>query len=188
MMEKKPADTDGRHQVPDSPLRGEPFSAEHLREFAPQLARSQTAERQRGDRQLADRFQDNCRYIGTAYRTITAGGRRGEPIGADAEWLVDNYYVVEEQLREIREDLPRSFYRELPKLKGGPWDGRPRIYELAHELIVHTDSGLDEELIVGFVAAYQEVTPLTTGEIWAMPIMLRLVLVENLRAGCAATC
>ena len=134
MMEKKPVSTTEHHTAPDAPLRGEPFSAEHLREFAPQLARSQKAERRRGDRQLADRFEDNCQFIGTAYRTIAARGRKGEPIGADAEWLVDNYYVVEEQLREIREDLPRSFYRELPKLKGGLWDGRPRIYELAHEL------------------------------------------------------
>ena len=91
---------------------------------------------------------------------------------------------MQEQLREIREDLPRSFYDELPKLASPPFAGFPRVYELAHELVVHTDSSLDEELIAGFIASYQQVTPLTSGEIWAVPIMLRLVLVENLRRLC----
>ena len=111
--------------------------------------------------------------------------QQDEVLAPDAEWLVDNYYIVEEQLREIREDLPRRFYLELPKLTDGPFADFPRVYELAHELVVHTDSSLDEELIGGFIAAYQRKTALTSGEIWAVPIMLRLVLVENLRRLCS---
>ena len=87
-------------------------------------------------------------------------------------------------MREIRDDLPRSFYLELPQHAAGAWQAFPRIFELAYELVAHTDSNLDEEIIVGFVEAYQRVAPLTTGEIWAIPIMLRLVLVENLRRLC----
>ena len=137
-----------------------------------------------GDRRFIDRFESNCRFIATAYQTIIASVRDQEAIAPDAEWLVDNYYVVQEQLREIREDLPRNFYLELPKLSSAPFAGFPRVYELAHELVVHTDSSLDEELIAGFISSYQQVTPLTSGEIWAVPIMLRLVLVENLRRLC----
>ena len=101
----------------------------------------------------------------------------GEPVTTDAEWLLDNFSVVEDQLREIREDLPRGYYRDLPKVRGG-W---PRVYFLSLELIVHTDSSLDEETLVRFLQAFQESAPLSIGEIWAVPIMLRLALVENLR-------
>jgi len=90
--------------------------------------------------------------------------------------LLDNFSIVEEQLREIHEDLPRGFYRELPKLA----DGHPRVYRLALELVSHTQCALDEETLVRFLQAYQEAAPLSIGENWAFPIMLRLALVENL--------
>lgn len=168
--------------VLDSPLRGETYSAEHLWLHAQHLAERQALARSgTGDRRFIDRFESNCRFIATTYQTIVATARDQQPIAPDAEWLIDNYYVVQEQLREIREDLPRNFYLELPKLASQPFPGLPRVFELAYELIVHTDSSLDEELIAGFISSYQQVTPLTSGEIWAVPIMLRLVLVENLR-------
>lgn len=169
----------------DSPLRGESFSAERLWEHAESVARrQQLARRGSSDRSFIDRFVSNCTYIATTYQAVIESVRERETIAPDAEWLVDNYYVVQEQLREIREDLPQGFYRELPKLASEPFAGYPRVYELAHELVVHTDSSLDEELIAGFIEAYQRVTPLTSGELWAVPIMLRLVLVENLRRLC----
>lgn len=138
----------------------------------------------RRDRRFIDRFERNRERIAFTYKTIAEGVRAGEPVASDAEWLIDNYYVVEEQLREIREDLPRQFYLELPKLASGVWVGFPRVYELAHELVTHTDSNLDDELIARFVTAFQRAVQLTSGEIWAVPIMLRLVLVENLRRLC----
>ena len=95
----------------------------------------------------------------------------------DAEWLIDNFYIVEEQLREIHDDLPRRYYRELPKSAFG----EPRVYSLAVELVTHTDSVLDEESVVRFVSEFQSIAPLSMGEVWAVPIMLRLVLTENLR-------
>ena len=131
-----------------------------------------------------DRFESNSRVIASAYRVITAAVHAGEPVAPTAEWVLDNYHIIEEQLREIREDLPRRFYRELPKLAEGDWTGFPRVYEVGHELVVHTDSSLNQELIAGFVEAYQRTSPMTSGELWAVPIMLRLVLVENLRRLC----
>lgn len=98
-----------------------------------------------------------------------------------AEWLLDNYHVVEEQIREIRDDLPPGYYRQLPKLASGPFAGYPRVFGLAWAFVAHTDSHLDLELLRRFIAAYQRVQPLSIGELWAVAITLRIVLVENLR-------
>ncbi|MBV9126260.1 MAG: glycosyl transferase family 36, partial [Planctomycetes bacterium] len=127
------------------------------------------------------RFEENSRFLTAAYQAIGQVVRQGRTITPDAEWLIDNFYVVQEQLREIRQDLPRRYFLELPKLATGPLAGNPRVYALALELIAHTDSALDQEALLRFVHAYQEVAPLTIGEVWAVPIMLRLGMVENLR-------
>src|SRR4029078_10559190 len=86
-----------------------------------------------------------------------------------------------EQLREIKEDLPAGFYRELPKLAEGPLAGYPRVYGLAGEFLSHTDSRLEPETLRRFVRAYQRRASLTMGEVWAVAITLRAALVENLR-------
>ena len=170
----------------DPPLRGESFSAEHLwaspRKW-PSGKRSRGSGA--GDRRFIDRFESNCRFIAATYQTIIDVGSRS---GSDRA----GRGVAGRQLlrrpgtapRDSRGSAARSFYLELPKLSSQPFAGFPRVYELAHELVVHTDSSLDEELIAGFISSYQQVTPLTSGEIWAVPIMLRLVLVENLRRLC----
>ena len=114
-------------------------------------------------------------------RRFQAGtGAEGEGGGLDAEWLCDNFHIIEEVLREVRLDLPRGYDKELPKLSGRPLRGYPRVYALALALVAHTDSELDEARLIGYVRAFQEVAPLTIGELWALPTMLRLVLLENL--------
>ena len=85
-----------------------------------------------------------------------------------AEWLLDNFHVVEEQITDIHEHLPDQFYRELPKLADGPLAGYPRVYGMSWAFVAHTDSRFSPEQLIGFVAAYQEVAPLTMGEIWAL--------------------
>ncbi|HEY0783283.1 MAG TPA: hypothetical protein VGE98_12565, partial [Thermoanaerobaculia bacterium] len=98
-----------------------------------------------------------------------------------AEWLVDNFHLVDEQLRAIREDLPAAFYRELPRLADEPFRGYPRVYALAYDFVAHTDSRFDPEALSRYLGAYQQERPLTLGELWAVAISLRIVLVENLR-------
>ena len=98
-----------------------------------------------------------------------------------AEWLLDNYHLVEEQIREIRDDLPSGYYRQLPKLADGPFAGYPRVFGIAWAFVAHTDSRFDPDMLCRFVRAYQRVQPLTIGELWAVAITLRIVLVENLR-------
>ena len=116
-----------------------------------------------------------------SYRVLAQAIKDERTITPAAEWLVDNFAIVDEQIREIRDDLPPDYYRELPKLAGGHLDGYPRVLGLAWAYIAHTDSRFDPESLRRMVHAYQEVEPLTIGELWAIAISLRILLVENLR-------
>nr|MBA3632685.1 hypothetical protein [Acidobacteriota bacterium] len=166
----------------DEPIRAELFSVERLEQFAVALAAEQKeVARPKIFRKLLPRLEDNGKILVNAYRSLADAIRSERAISPAAEWLVDNFHIVEEQLREIREDLPKGFYRELPKLEQGDFTGFPRIYAIAIALIAHTDSRLEAETLERFLRAYQKVTPLTIGELWAVAITLRLALVENLR-------
>src|SRR5829696_9264820 len=165
----------------EKPFQAEFFSVERLEQFAQTLAAEQQTVTRKGHAQLLPRLEDNGRKLEAAYRALVEALQEGRPISPAAEWLVDNYHIVEEQLREIRQDLPKSYYHELPKLAEGELEGYPRIYSVAVTLIAHTDSRLDTNTLKRFIAAYQTVAPLSIGELWAVAITLRLALVENLR-------
>ena len=119
-------------------------------------------------------------FCSTLIALIVKAIDEGRAITPAAEWLIDNYHLVEKQIREIRSDLPPGYYRQLPKLASGPFAGYPRVFGLAWAFVAHTDSRFDSEMLVRYVRAYQEVQPLTIGELWAVSITLRIVLVENL--------
>jgi cyclic beta-1,2-glucan synthetase len=164
------------------PIRGELFSTERLEQFAEALATEHAVfPGKRRGRPLLPRLQENGRVLLSSYRAIASAIREERTISPAAEWLVDNFHIVEDQLREIREDLPPGFYRELPKLSRGPLEGYPRVYGLAWSFVEHTDSRFDPETLRRFVRAYQHTRLLTIGELWAIAISLRVVLVENLR-------
>ena len=169
-------------QAPEDPIRAELFGIERLEQHAESLAAAQPVMRRSGrGRRLLQRVEHNGRVLRESYRVIANAIREERAITPAAEWLVDNFHVVDEQLREIRDDLPPGFYRELPKLVEGPLAGYPRVYGIAWAFVAHTDSRLDPESLQRFVRAYQRVQPLTIGELWAVAITLRVVLVENLR-------
>jgi cyclic beta-1,2-glucan synthetase len=166
----------------EEPIRAELFSVERLEQHGESLAAAQRIALRRGtDRRLTKRLSDNGRVLLAAYRAIAASIREESVITPAAEWLVDNFHVVEEQIREIRNDLPHGFYRQLPKLADGPLAGYPRVFGVAWAFVAHTDSRFDPQMLSRFVRAYQRVEPLTIGELWAVAITLRIVLVENLR-------
>jgi cyclic beta-1,2-glucan synthetase len=170
----------------EDPIRAELFSIERLEEHAVSLATAQqVTTRPISRRSLAARLKDNESVLLAAYRDIAATVAAGSVITPAAEWLLDNYHLVEEQIREIRQDLPPSFYRLLPKLAAGPLRGHPRVFGLAWAFIAHTDSRFDPEALRCFLRAYQRIQPLTIGELWAVAITLRIVLVENLRRAAA---
>jgi cyclic beta-1,2-glucan synthetase len=166
----------------EEPIRAELFSLERLEQHAETLAAAQilTGDARRG-RPLIPRVVENGRVLLATYRAIAGAVQSEQPITPAAEWLVDNFHIVDEQLREIQEDLPVGYYRKLPKLAAGHLEGYPRVYGVAWAFVAHTDSRFDPEALRRFVAAYQRVQPLTIGELWAMAITLRVVLVENLR-------
>jgi cyclic beta-1,2-glucan synthetase len=166
----------------DEPIRAELFGIERFEQHAESLAVAQRvlSGSVRG-RPLLPRVQDNGRVLRETYRAVAKAIREERSIVPAAEWLVDNFHIVDEQLREIRDDLPAGFYRELPKLADGPLAGYPRVYGIAWAFVAHTDSRFDPELLRRFVLAYQRIQPLTIGELWAVAITLRVVLVENLR-------
>ncbi len=166
----------------DEVLREELFSIERLEEHALTLAVAQRVTPKPVRRPpLAVRLSDNEAVLVRAYRAIAQVATEGVAITPAAEWLLDNYHLVETQIREIREDLPPGFYRQLPKLASGPFRGYPRVFGIAWAFVAHTDSYFDPETLRRFVRAYQTVQPLTIGELWAVAITLRIVLVENLR-------
>ena len=163
-------------------IRSELFSVERLEQHGETLAVAQrVTDRPGRGRLMAPRVRDNGRVLLDAYRSIAGAIREERAITPAAEWLVDNFHVVEEQIREIRDDLPRGFYRQLPKLAEGPLEGYPRVFGIAWAYVAHTDSHFDTQTLTRFVQAYQRVQPLTIGELWAVAITLRIVLVENLR-------
>ena len=166
----------------EEPIRSELFGIERLEQHAESLAAAQrVTSRPERRRPLLARVEDNGRVLREAYRVIARAIREERVITPAAEWLADNFHLVDEQLREIGDDLPAGFYRELPKLAEGPLAGYPRVYGIAWAFVAHTDSRFDPEALRRFVRAYQRVQPLTIGELWAVAITLRVVLVENLR-------
>jgi len=170
-----------RSRAPDAPLRAELFSDEQLCRHAVALAEQHQLDPKPGPNRLLPRLTENEQTLFQAYDLMTgaeAEGRRGSPAG---EWLLDNFYLVEEQIRLARLHLPRTYSHELPRLSNGSTAGFPRVYDIALELIAHADGRVDVENVRHFVTAYQSIGTLTLGELWAVPIMLRLGLIENLR-------
>jgi cyclic beta-1,2-glucan synthetase len=165
-----------------APVREDLFGAERLEQHAETLAAAQAiTDRPRRVAPLQKRLADNANVLLAAYRASAAELAQGRGVVPAAEWLLDNYHLVEAQIREIRTDLPPGYYRQLPKLAAGPFAGYPRVFGIAWAFVAHTDSHFDPDMLRRFIVAYQRVQPLTIGEVWAIAITLRIVLVENLR-------
>ncbi|SDI48699.1 GH36-type glycosyl hydrolase domain-containing protein [Pseudomonas panipatensis] len=165
-----------------APVREELFGIERLEQHAQTLAvAQQVTERPTSVLPLHLRLNANATVLLAAYRASAAELESGHAVVPAAEWLLDNYHIVEEQIREVRDDLPPGYYRQLPKLAAGPFAGYPRVFGLTWAFVAHTDSHLDLDLLRRFICAYQRVQPLTIGELWAVAITLRIVLIENLR-------
>jgi cyclic beta-1,2-glucan synthetase len=168
---------------PDAPLRAELLSVEGLAERAREVAaaqRSAVSARPRNTPlgRLLERAGVQLAAVNTA---MASGAREGRSVSPAMEWLLDNYYLVDEQVRTASADLPAGYGAELPRLTAGPLAGFPRIYEVAVTLLAHTDARVEADHLERFVMAYQESAPLSIGEMWAIPIVLRVALVEDIR-------
>ncbi|MEQ1636321.1 MAG: glucoamylase family protein [Methylococcales bacterium] len=165
----------------EAPIRFELFSNERLEQHAVSLAQAQKVGRLKRGQKLLPRVRENSRVLLAAYQAVAKAVHEQRAITPAAEWLLDNFHVLDEQINDIYTDLPESYYRELPKLNEGVLMGYPRVYSIAWALVAHTDSRFDPAMLTLFVNAYQKIAPLTLGELWAIPITLRVLLVENLR-------
>ncbi|MEI9864927.1 MAG: hypothetical protein WDN00_10310 [Limisphaerales bacterium] len=164
----------------DQPLRGELLSTDLLKQHATRLAQDRRVENGSGPNILLPRLTANEKIL-RDYNEHTLEAEKKRRVTPAAEWLLDNFHLIEEQIHTAQRHLPRRFNRELPQLLNGPWKELPRVYEIAVELVSHTDGRIDASHLTSFVAGYQEAVPLKLGELWAIPIMLRLALIENLR-------
>jgi cyclic beta-1,2-glucan synthetase len=176
--------SDVRAELLAGPIQGDLLGAEQLAERVRGLA---AGERLRSGRSLwraaplLARLDETRRILEVAHRRLGGAADLGSDIGPAGEWLLDNYFVVEEHIREVRASLPRGYYRELPELAAGNLMGYPRVYELAITLISHTEGRVDLDNVRLVTAAFQDIAPLRIGELWAIPAMLRLGLIENVR-------
>ncbi|HKT80180.1 MAG TPA: glucoamylase family protein, partial [Vicinamibacterales bacterium] len=172
-------------QVPalERPFRDELLSIERLEERALTAAADFIVDPDpsRKPRNIFSRFHENGEVLRDTYRALADDARHGQFVTAAGEWLLDNYPLVTSEIKQIRQYLPRTFYKKLPTLASGERRGVVRVYAMAVEILRHSDSRIDRHKLTVFINAFQRVAPLTIGELWAWPIMLKLALIENLR-------
>ncbi len=171
----------GRRTPIEPPLRAEVLDLERLQDHARALAARFTIDPRRRRRRLLARLEDNARVLSQTYRLLADDVRARLYVSPAGEWMLDNYHLVVAEIRVLREYLPRRYYAKLPTLAATDRVGDVRAYALAVEVVRHSDSRLDRQQLVAFLTSYQTVAPLTIGELWAFPSMLRLALLENLR-------
>ncbi|HTA64910.1 MAG TPA: cyclic beta 1-2 glucan synthetase, partial [Xanthomonadaceae bacterium] len=175
---ERSAREDVSHELP---LRSELFSGDQMERHGRALARSHKVGTGRAPDLLLARLSANEVLLQDACDLLTEAVSANRRVTPACEWLLDNYYLIEEQIRTAKRHLPKNYSRELPRLVEGPSTGFPRVYDIALETISHGDGRVDSVSLSRFVASYQSVAPLALGELWAIPIMLRLALIENLR-------
>ena len=173
---------DGTRGPVEPPNRSEIFGPERFAQHGRSLGETHRAEvAPRRGAAFFPRLQDNIKTLRAAQHYIGTQARTGYQVSPAAEWLLDNFHLIESQLKEIHEGLPRRYFRDLPVLIDEPLKGLPRIYGVAWAFVAHTDGAFDEDLLARFLGAYQQTRELTMGELWALPTTLRVVLIENLR-------
>jgi cyclic beta-1,2-glucan synthetase len=170
-----------KYENEKSPLRAELFSTEQMELYAKSLAAEHTLSAGNAPEQLLKRLAENEAMLLEVHHLITESAKENSLIAPAGEWLLDNFYLIEEQIYTGKKHLPKGYSETLPRLAKGAYAGLPRVYALAMEIISHSDGRVDINSLFSFVQAYQSVTPLKLGELWAIPIMLRLALIENLR-------
>jgi cyclic beta-1,2-glucan synthetase len=166
----------------EPPLRSELFSTEQMEQYGTTLAGLHVlGPKVVPNQQLLSRLAENESILLEVHDLVSEAVKANRQITPAGEWLLDNFYLIEEQIRTGRKHLPKGYSKELPRLLNGPSAGLPRVYDIAKEIIAHGEGRIDPESLRRFITAYQTITVLKLGELWAIPIMLRLALVENLR-------
>jgi cyclic beta-1,2-glucan synthetase len=173
---------DGTRGPVQPPIRSEIFGLQRFSQHGRSLGETHRAARATSRVAIFfPRLRNNIHTLREAHHYIGVQSATGYDISPAAEWLLDNFHLIEAQLKEIHEGLPMSYFRGLPILLDEPLAGLPRIYGVAWAFVAHTDGAFDEDLLMQFLGAYQETRELNLSEMWALPTTLRVVLIENLR-------
>ncbi len=188
LVAKFKADLSGLHSesqlIPEEPLKSELFNAEQMEEHGRQIARTHQLRKRPMKDQLLGRLADNERVLHQVHDLLTQASTQSQTSTPAGEWLMDNFYLIEEQIRFTKKHFERVYSEHLIQLADGPAIGLPRVYDIAVEIISHSDGRIDIDTLNMFVKAYQRERVISIGELWALPIMLRLALIENLRRVC----
>ena len=163
------------------PLRAELFSTDQMESYGKALSAKHQVISYRAPNKLLKRLADNEEVLLEVHELMTEAVKANRRIIPAGEWLLDNFYLIQEQIHTGKKHLPKGYSEDLPRLLNGSSAGLPRVYDIAIEIISHSDGRIDANSLISFVDAYQEGTKLKLGELWAIPIMLRLALIENLR-------
>lgn len=159
---------------------------EELQKHAAEIARNHPVGRSRSLNWLIRRLNENFDLIAGVYGMLNKDAADSFPTAPAAEWLLDNFYIIEEQAKIIKRSLARGRYSRLPVLAKGYLKGYPRVYAIALEIVAHSKGSIDERSITSFIQSYQSQVMLSMGELWAVPLMLRIALVESIRDTCEA--
>jgi cyclic beta-1,2-glucan synthetase len=165
----------------EEPLREELFSSEQMEKFGKTLAARHKLSSKPAKDHLLKRLANNETTLQEVRKLLTDSIKRKYQITPAGEWLIDNFYLVEEHIRIAKTHFPKNYSEDLPQLSDGISTGQTRSYDIVLQIISHSDGRIDMESLGSFVKAYQTVTPLKLGELWSIPIMLRLALIENIR-------
>ena len=168
----------GKHE---EPFRSELYSSDQMDRHGKTVARSHQLQKYHSVDRLLKRLESNEKKLLEVRNLLVESISSGKTITPASEWLLDNFYLIEEQIVIARKHLPKGYSEALPYLATGISEGLPRVYDIVLEIISHSDGRVDVSSLAGFIANYQTESILTLGELWAIPIMLRLAVIENLR-------
>jgi cellobiose phosphorylase len=170
-----------RDALDEAPLRSELFTADQMEQHGKHVAAAHELTNKRVPDRLLPRLADNEQALVEVSSLLAQSAEAHRRVTPAGEWLLDNFYLIEEEIRTAKRHLPPGYSRELPRLSSAVQAGLPRVYDLALHAVAHGDGRLGRGTLTRFVSSYQSVKPLQLGELWAIPIMLRLALIENLR-------
>jgi cyclic beta-1,2-glucan synthetase len=163
------------------PLRLDLFSGDQMQQFGKTLARKHKIVPGRASNKLLKRLSENEEVLLEVNHLLIEAAKENRRVVPAGEWLLDNYYLIQEQIHIGKKHLPKGYSEDLPRLLTDESDSIPRVYDIASEIISHSDARIEMRSLSSFITSYQTVAPLKLGELWAVPIMLRLALIENLR-------
>nr|MDO8118667.1 glucoamylase family protein [Candidatus Sigynarchaeota archaeon] len=175
-----------RHRILESvseinPFRSELFSLEQLEHLGYELAGWHEIKKKNVSLDLLDVLEKNRQTLESVRTLLQNAVDNKYSISPAGEWILDNYYLIAEQISTIKYDFPIEYLMKLPQLANGDFKGIPRIYDIIVDLLAHTDSKIDKINLQSIIYGYQRKVALTLAELWAIPVLFRIGLIENIK-------